>query len=128
MLPNHEAAGRSAEVEAWLAAYDNPQKDLLLAVRDVVLDADPRVGECIKWKSPTFTYRGNIASFNPRSKRHVSLMFHTGAQIPGAAEVLHGSGATAGYMTFTDREDLERQRAGLIRVVRSWIAWKDGDG
>ena len=59
------------EVDAWFDRYDNPQKNLVLAVRDVVLEADPRVGECIKWQAPTFTYQGNIASFFPRSKKHV---------------------------------------------------------
>ena len=54
----------------------------MLAVRDVLLEADPRVDECIKWQAPTFTYQGNIASFFPRAKKHVSLMFHHGAALP----------------------------------------------
>lgn len=39
---------------------------------DVILGADDRVAESIKWKTPTFEYRGNIASFNPAT-RAVSL-------------------------------------------------------
>ena len=65
------------DVDAWFDRYENPQKELVLGVRDVVLAADPRVGECIKWQAPTFTYQGNIASFFPKAKKHVSLMFHT---------------------------------------------------
>jgi uncharacterized protein YdhG (YjbR/CyaY superfamily) len=52
-------------------------KDAMLRVRDVVLAADPRIDECIKWQTPTFTFGGNLASFNPRAKKHVSLLFHT---------------------------------------------------
>jgi len=31
------------EVDAWFEAYDNPQKDLVQAVRRVILGADPRM-------------------------------------------------------------------------------------
>ena len=41
--------GGSAEVDAWMAGYDNPQKDLVQRVREVILAADPRIGECVKW-------------------------------------------------------------------------------
>ncbi len=45
-----------------MKASNHPLKDVIQAVRDIILAADKRVGECIKWKSPTFTYNGNIAS------------------------------------------------------------------
>ena len=74
---------RQPEVDAWFERYDNPMKDVVQRIREIVLDADPRVDECIKWQAPTFTYKGNIASFFPKSKQHASLMFHQGARIPG---------------------------------------------
>ena len=70
---------RQAEVDAWFDRYDNPMKDVVQRCARCVLDADPRVDECIKWQAPTFTYKGNIASFFPKSKQHASLMFHQGA-------------------------------------------------
>ena len=42
------------------------EKDVVLRMRDIVLDADPRLDECIKWQAPTFTYKGNLASFYPK--------------------------------------------------------------
>jgi hypothetical protein len=57
---------RNLEVDEWFASYDNPMKNVLLRMREVILDSDERIQESIKWKSPTFSYRGNIASFNPR--------------------------------------------------------------
>jgi len=73
----------STVVDSYFDALEHPLKDVMLAVRRVIVDADDRISESIKWKSPTFEYRGNLASINPRAKSHVSLMFHTGAQIPG---------------------------------------------
>ena len=108
-------------VDAWFENYDNPQKSLVMAVRDVVLEADPRVGECIKWQAPTFTYRGNIASFFPKSKKHVSLMFHTGATLPDPLGILEGSGETSRSLKIADHEDLASKTPALQRLVRSWV-------
>ena len=71
----------SNEVDAWFDEYENPQKPAMQAVREVIM-SDERMSETIKWKSPTFMFQGNLASFNPRSKAHVSLLFHSGASIP----------------------------------------------
>jgi uncharacterized protein YdhG (YjbR/CyaY superfamily) len=85
---------QSKEVDAWLARYDNPMKPVVERIRAIVLGADSRIEECIKWQAPTFTYRGNLASFFPKSKQHASLMFHTGAHIPGDHPLLEGGGDT----------------------------------
>ena len=63
-----------SDVDDWMAAYDSPMKPVVAAMREAILAADPRIGECIKWQAPTFTYKGNIASFFPKSKKHASLM------------------------------------------------------
>ena len=113
-------------VDDWMAAYDNPQKALVQAVREAVLAADPRVGECIKWQAPTFTCKGNIASFFPKARKHVTLMFHKGATIPGDFPNLLGDGREARTMQFADAADLDAKRAELQAVVRAWIALRDG--
>ena len=55
-------------VDAWFEAYDNPQKEGVQRVREIILGTDPRVTESIKWKAPTFEFKGNIASFYPRPR------------------------------------------------------------
>lgn len=115
-----------AEVDAWMAAYDNPQKALVQAVREVMLAADPRVGECIKWQAPTFTYKGNIASFFPKARAHVSLMFHKGGTIPGQFPGLEGEGPEARTFKIANAADLSARKGDLQAVVRAWIAMKEG--
>ncbi len=115
---------KSPEVDAWFDVYDNPMKEVVRAVRDAVLAVDDRVGECIKWKAPTFTFRGNIASFFPKSKKHASLMFHQGAGIPGTHPILEGDGATARSVKLGSVMEVERRKDELQDVVRAWIDWK----
>lgn len=110
---------KSPEVDDWFETYEHPAKDAMLRVRDIILD-DDRITETIKWKSPTFMYEGNMASFNPRTKAHVSLMFHTGASIPGSHARLEGGGDTARYMRFTDLADVESARGDIESIVDAW--------
>ena len=116
---------RQPEVETWFERYDNPMKDVVQRVREIVLDADPRVDECIKWQAPTFTYKGNIASFYPKSRQHASLMFHLGAKIPGTYPRLEGSGDTSRVMKVADLDEAEAARPELESIVRAWCDWRD---
>lgn len=61
-----------------MAAYNNPQKALVEAVRGVIPGADRRVTEAVKWQAPSFVYKGSIVSFFSKAKAHVSLLFHKG--------------------------------------------------
>ena len=116
---------RRPEVEAWLDRYDNPMKDVVLRMRDIVLDADARMDECIKWQAPTFTYKGNLASFYPESKEHASLMFHIGARIPGTYPRLEGTGDTSRVFKVADLAEAEAARPELESIVRAWCDWRD---
>jgi hypothetical protein len=118
---------KSKDVESWLARYENPMKDVVLRMREIVLGADPRVGECIKWQAPTFTYEGNLASFYPKSKQHASLMFHTGAHIPGRHPRLEGSGDTSRVMKVGSVAEADAARPDLERIVRAWCAWRESE-
>jgi uncharacterized protein YdhG (YjbR/CyaY superfamily) len=115
---------RSKDVEAWFARYQNPMKEVVLRVRDIILASDPRVEECIKWQAPTFVFEGNLASFYPKSKQHASLMFHTGAKIPGDHPRLEGSGDTSRVMKIGSLAEANAARRDLERIVRAWCDWR----
>ena len=107
------------EVDAWFEDYANPHKLAMLRVRAIILE-DPRMTETIKWKTPTFVCGGNMASFNPRATKHMSLLFHTGASIPGDHPRLTGGGGTTRYMTFADLDEVETAADDLRAITRTW--------
>jgi hypothetical protein len=118
---------RNPEVDRWLDEADHPLDATIRRTREIILGADDRVTESIKWKTPTFSYKGNIISFNP-SKRLVSLLFHRGAEIPGDHPRLEGDGRLARTMRFTDLDDLEAGREDLQAAIRAWCDWQDERG
>lgn len=108
-------------VDEWFTGQqDNPLVDSLAVAREVIMSADDRVEESIKWKTPTFAYKGNIVSFTLGAKNFVSLMFHNGASIPGDHARLEGDGKQVRTMRFDDLDDLTANRADLEAVIRAW--------
>lgn len=114
-------------VEAWLESYDNPMKDVVSRVRDTILHADARIKESIKRHAPTFSYRGTLASIFPESKKHASLMFERGAEIPGHHPRLEGSDDTGRVMKIHDVAEAHALKDDLQHLVRSWCDWRDAD-
>jgi hypothetical protein len=118
--------GADPEVEAWFRYLDHPLKKAMLEVRRIILRADRRVDETIKWKSPTFVFAGNMASIDPRVKSHVQLMFHQGAALPGSHPRLEGGGGTVRYMRFADLADAKAKRRDIEAAVKAWCDLKGG--
>jgi hypothetical protein len=110
---------RNPDVDRWFDAKEHSLDAEMRRVRKIILGADDRVTESIKWQTPTFAYEGNIVSFNP-SKRFVSLLFHRGAEIPGKHPRLEGDGKLARTMRFADLAEVERYREDLERAIRAW--------
>src|SRR5688572_31661184 len=115
---------KSKEVEAWLSRYENPMKPVVERIRAIVLGADPRIDECIKWQAPTFTYEGNLASFFPKSKAHASLMFHSGAKIPGTHPRLEGDAELGRSLKIASVEDANAAKGDIEKVVKAWCDWR----
>lgn len=111
----------SPEVDAWFADRDHPLSAAMQLARRLIMQADPRVVESIKWKTPTFSFHGNIVSFSP-SKKVVSLMFHRGAEIPGGYPHLVGEGRLVRTMRFAGISDIESAADELQAVIRAWCA------
>ena len=110
----------NTQVDQWFQKRDHPLKETMLLVRQVILEADERMSESIKWSAPTFEYKGNLASFQPRAKKFVSLMFHRGSEIPGDHPKLEGDAALVRTMRFEDLTQVEADREALQAVVRAW--------
>ena len=117
---------RNPDVDDWLERYENPMKPLVERTRDIFLGADDRIGEVVKWSAPTFVYKGNLASFQPRAKECVSIVFHEGASIPGIHPLLEGSGGHGRVARLADADEIEARRPELEAIVRAWCDARDG--
>ena len=74
---------KNPEVDRWFADSKLPAEKALQRVRDVILRADQRMTEYLKYGTVNFGYNGDFASFVQYKKPTVNLMLNRGARIPG---------------------------------------------
>lgn len=110
----------SADVDAWLAATGNPQKDVIAAVRAVVM-SDERIEETIKYRAPAFVFGGIMAYFHWNAKEFASLIFPLGSRIPGEFDLLQGSGLQR-MIRFDDVDAVHAHRDELLDIVDAWCS------
>ena len=86
----------SPEVERWFREKKPATEATIRQVREVILGADSRMSDFVKYGTLTFGYDGDFATFVQVSdKKQASVMFNRGARIPGTFPHLEGSHPSA---------------------------------
>ena len=94
----------------------------------MILGADTRMSEYLKYGSVNFGYAGDFACFVQAKKKQVSIMFNRGAHIKGDFPNLEGTGPTARFMRFATVDDVEKHAAELARIAVAWCDQVDTPG
>lgn len=122
------------EVVEFLKQLAHPLKPELEALRQIILDASPKIRECIKWNSPSFCTTDYFATINLRGRageERVWLILHTGVKVNGTAVkglkiadpngLLKWLAKDRCVVTFGDAKDVKAKGAALQSIVREWI-------
>jgi len=116
---------KTEKVTSFIDRLDNPLKEEINAVREIILGTSDKITEDIKWSAPSFVYKGNMATFNPRAKKFVTLTFHKGVLINDSTGLLEGDKKEARVARFNDMEDVLNKKAALEDVVKNWMKLMD---
>ena len=119
------------DVPSFLAALDHPRKAALLALRDVVAGADPRITEEIKWNAPSFRAPEPFATFMLRSKDGVQLVLHFGAKkrsspvnraaVADPAGLLTWLGDDRASLAVRDPAEVTEKKSAITELIREWL-------
>ena len=115
----------TSKVDAFMAALDHPLKAELEAVRKIIIKASPALSEDIKWGGPSFYYKEDMATFNPRIKNYVAVIFHKGSLIPQATEFFEEATKGKVYAKFYNMAEVKAKKKELEHMVKSWINLMD---
>lgn len=120
----------STAVEAYLAGLAHPLASEVRRVRRVILDADKRLREGVKWNAPSFYFGEWFATFHLRSPEEIALILHRGAKTKAplrARFVREDEGLVVwlandrGKVVFRDAAGIEASAEALQRLIRRWI-------
>jgi len=74
-------------VDQFMAALEHPLKAEIERLRAIIIGANAGISEQIKWKAPSFCYRGDDrVTMKPQPMSQIQLIFHRGARPNDAAD------------------------------------------
>jgi hypothetical protein len=122
-----------AAVDEFMAKLDRPLRAKMEAVRSMILSADPRITEGIKWNAPSCYCHEWFATFSrsPRAKDLVQVIFHRGARAKaiGTSRYVEDPAGILEWITndrciakFDDMKDIETKKDALRAVVARWVS------
>ena len=115
------------EVDAYMKNLEHPLKAEIEAVRGIILGANKKVAERVKWNAPSFYYKEDIAAFHPRARDcvHVVFVFPRGTMPSDRFGFLEGDYVDRRMARFRDMADVQANKAGLVRLVNHWVRAMD---
>lgn len=118
-------------VETFLSSLDHPSKQEILALRRIILAADPTIAESIKWKAPSFYTSEHFATMNLRVTKGIAVILHfgakksdistTGVAIPDPDSSLEWLAKDRAMVTFRDSDYIGTRRSSFTKLIREWI-------
>lgn len=118
-------------VDEFLAVLDHPAKVEILALRQLILAADPRIGEGVKWNAPSFHTTEYFATFHLRAKAGVQLILHLGAKvrdnstagmtIADPQSLLTWLAKERASISFHDLAEIRTQQNAFQALIQAWI-------
>src|SRR5437868_11748013 len=72
---------KNAEVERWFKTQTPPSEAAMRRVRAIILGADKRMSEYLKYGTVQFAYEGDFASFVKVNEPGVNLMLMRGGRL-----------------------------------------------
>ncbi len=121
-------------VEEFLNDQPKGKKIQIESLRRIILAANSRLVESIKWNAPNYAFAGeDRITFNVANKEgRVKLVFHMGALrkedkkgapiIEDAAQILEWVSDIRGYATFKSIKDIEERESALKSFIKRWLA------
>lgn len=127
--PTRPALSGPEEVDALMKALKHPLKAEIEEVRTIIRSASRKLQERVKWKAPSFYYKEDLGAFNLHQTgfAQLILVFPRGIPAETGTAVMEGAWKDRREVRFHDMADVRKKKAGLVRVVKAWVALMEGE-
>lgn len=113
---------RTDKVDEFMESLDHPFKAEVQVVRDIIKGVNKGIVEEIKWKAPSFSYKGvYLVTFNLRETQRIHLVFHN-PKIPEVkSALLEGNYKDRRMMYFAGMDDIQTKKTALEKILKQLI-------
>ncbi len=113
---------RTDVVDKFLLGFSHPLKAEIEALRSIIKSVDKNINEEIKWKAPSFNYKGEyLVTFNLWETKKIHLVFHNPMIAKVKSKLLEGNYEHRRMMYFADIKDIRAKQKELIKVLKNLI-------
>lgn len=109
------------QVETFLNDLAYPLKDVLQALREVIISSSDKLKERIKWNAPSYYADVDLLTLNLRSTEYVMIVFHHISIVEIKEEELKGDYKDRRLMYFHSLEDVQQKSVVLQHIIREYV-------
>lgn len=121
-MSNKERLQKAGQVDDYMEKLEHPFKQEVERLRSIILNANPKLQERVKWNSPSFYFVKDLAAFNLRASGYVQIIFifYDGNMIEDSS-LLQGGWRDRREARFYSMDDIEAKQPALEQFVNNWI-------
>lgn len=97
---------RSKNVDSWIYEFDPKLREIMFALRDLILDTDPELKESIRWGNPIYQKNGSVCYLSC-DDRYVTLGFFDGVFLEDDYGRFEGTGRKMRHIKLKDLKDMD---------------------
>ena len=113
---------RTDKVDEFLENLSHPLKAEIEAVRSIIKGVNKDINEEIKWKAPSFNYKGEyLVTFNLRDENRIHLVFHNPQISNVMSKLLEGNYRDRRMAYFADMKDVKAKKPMLEKALKELI-------
>ena len=121
-MSNKQRIQKAGQVDDYMEKLEHPFKQEIEGLRSIILNANPKLQERVKWNSPSFYYIKDLSAFNLRAKGYVQIIFifYDGNMIEDPS-LLRGNWKDRREARFYGMADIEAKQPALEQLVNNWV-------
>ena len=122
MNKSSATANQTEQVNEFMDKLDHPFKAEVEMVREIIKNVNKDITEEIKWKAPSFSYKGDyLVTFNLWEKGCIHLVFHNPMISKVKSSLLEGDYDHRRMAYFSDQEDIQAKKILLEKAIKDLI-------
>lgn len=106
------------EIDAYLGAVDEPDREALAALRRTILEIVPEAEQCISYRIPAFRLHGKVIAGFAAFTEHLSYVPFSGSVLGPLAAELEGYSMTKSVLHFTADRPLPKPLVSMLIEAR----------
>ncbi|NOT04304.1 MAG: hypothetical protein HOP27_06860 [Anaerolineales bacterium] len=113
---------RTDKVNEFLENLSHPLKAEVEAVRSIIKGVNKNINEEIKWRAPSFNYKGEyLVTFNLWEEKRIHLVFHNPQISKVKSKILEGDYKDRRMAYFADMKDVKAKKPMLEKALKDLI-------